>query len=62
MAPPNLGENWDELELGGEEERRKNGWLGAGTMIFIGKSLVPVGYTNQDKRYTSCPGWLYQPG
>jgi hypothetical protein len=43
----NRGENGDELEIGGKEQRRKNGPLRAGTMRFIGKSLVPVGVSNR---------------
>jgi hypothetical protein len=42
----NHGENGDELELGGEEQRRKNGWLGVGTTSLIEKSLVPIGVFN----------------
>jgi hypothetical protein len=38
----------DELELGGEEHLKRNGWLGAGKKIFIEKSLVPVGVSNRD--------------
>jgi hypothetical protein len=44
----NHGENGDELELGGEEQRRKNGRLGVRTMSFIRKYLIPVRDTNRD--------------
>jgi hypothetical protein len=34
----NHGENRDELELGGEKQRRNNGWLKAGMTTFYRKT------------------------
>jgi hypothetical protein len=57
----NRGENGDELELGGEKQRRKNGPLGAEMMRFYRKIFSP-GWCLQPEleMRISSPGWRNQ--